>query len=133
VPQAEDVERSSALPRLAKARQFLRGARTAHDISDLDAAVSDAILAGIAATDAVLAWRFQVRSASTRHAQAVVLLRAEGGSSVTRQVAALERLLRLKSSVQYGDRLCTAREATEALARAERLVAWAVDEVEGRS
>lgn len=45
--------------------------------------------------------------------------------------ATLRRLLKRKSVIEYDDRSTTAAQAREALVRAERLVAWAKESIEG--
>ena len=116
--------------RINKADQFLRGATSATDRGDWDVAVSDAILAGIAACDAYLALRHAVRSSGPHHRLAS-LLRKHGGPGVAKQVEALGRMIAFKTDSQYGQKMFGAREARETIARAERLVAWARDAMKG--
>jgi hypothetical protein len=84
-----------------------------------------AIHAGISSVDAYLAGVYGLRSASREHAESARLLRELGGGPVAERASALERLLARKTLVEYEDRLVTPREAREAFARAERMVAWA--------
>lgn len=121
-PDADD--RAWADGRIIKGEEFLRAALDAHERQHWNATCSNAILAGIAAVDVYLILVHDVRSGGD-HMEAVRALRRHGGPDVAEKASQLERLIRIKTKVQYGDRMFTAREAHEAVERAERLIRWA--------
>lgn len=93
------------------------------------AAVSCAVLAGIAASDAACCAALGQRSRSQNHRDAVALLRqvSPGGAEGARQ---LERLLGLKDRAQYGfddvggqSLAATLRQARSLVALAEQILA----------
>lgn len=114
------TEREARL-RLAKARDFLDVADLALGDGKLDPATSDAILAGVAAADAICCARLKERSSSDDHAAAAQLLARVDRTAAT----ALRRLLGIKFKAQYDDRPVTRQEARDAVERARRLVARA--------
>lgn len=88
------------------------------------AAVSSAVLAGIAAADAACCATLGKRSRSQDHRDATRVLRdvAPGGAEAAKQLA---RLLDLKDASQYGFDDLTAERLTAAVRQASALVAWA--------
>lgn len=67
------------------------------------------------------------RSSDPDHQRATDLLQEIGGKStdVSGQVRRLRELITKKNAVEYESRLATTTEATGAVQKAERLVAWA--------
>ena len=97
-----------------------------------DAAMLDAIHAAISAADAVTVALAGQRSADPDHGRAADLLDEVGGrsSEVRAHARQLRQLLGRKNAVEYESRRATAREAADAVKRADRLVAWASGVVE---
>ncbi len=111
---------------LAKAEQFSAEAASAIASSRNDAAMLNAIHAAISATDAVCIALGGRRSAEPDHQRAADLLEEIGGVStdIASQVRSVRRLLAKKNVVEYESRKASAREARDAVVRAERLVDW---------
>lgn len=120
---ARDAEK-----RYSHAVKFLEVAEIAagepgHDPEYASVAVSLAVLAGIAATDAACCMALGERSRSQDHHDAKGFLRkVPGGDAVVRQ---LELLLNLKDEAHYGLFDVSAAELKGALRRARALVEFA--------
>lgn len=121
------VSRGAAKLYLGKAGQFLEEAHSARSESRHDAVMLNAIHAAISAADAVTVALAGRRSADPDHQRAVELLEevAGGSEAIGAKVRQLSALLGKKNAVEYGSRRATAKEATDALDRARRLVEWA--------
>ncbi|HEX9823143.1 MAG TPA: HEPN domain-containing protein [Actinomycetota bacterium] len=128
------VRRQEAPQFLGKAAQFADAARSSLESDRRDAALLDSVHAVISAADAVTAGLAGVRSADPDHQRSLDLLEEVVGSSaaVRVHVRQARTLLAKKNVVEYESRRATAREAADAVARAERFVAWA-GEVVGRA
>jgi HEPN domain-containing protein len=126
------VPRDQARACLEKAGQFVIAAREAADRSLYDAAMLNAIHAAISATDAVTVTLAGLRSVDPDHGRAADLLDevGRGSSEVSAHVRQLRQLLARKNIVEYESRRAVAREAADAVKRADRLVAWARGVVE---
>lgn len=126
------IRRSEARLYLAKAQQFCVEATTAIMSSRNDAAMLNAVHAAISAADAVCVALGGRRAADPDHQRAADLLQEIGGKStgVSTHVRRLRELLTKKNAVEYESRRASAREATGAVQRAERFVAWASQTVE---
>jgi len=120
------VNRAFADNRLDGARAFLQQAEISLQLVDGPGrnatVVSSAVLAGIAACDAACALALGRVSAGA-HDQAVKVLQGVSGS--TKAVADLSRLLNIKTTSQYTAKSMAERQATDAVARAQRLIAFA--------
>lgn len=125
------TSRGEALLYLAKGEQFLEEAQLALKSSRHDAAMLNSIHAAISATDAVTIALSGRRSADPDHQRAVDLLEEVGGrsESITARVKQLRALLAKKNQVEYESRRGKASEATDAVARALRVVEWAGETV----
>lgn len=86
-----------------------------------------AIHAAIGAADSVTVTLAGQRSAGPDHGRAADLLDEIGGGTTEMGAHArqLRQLLGRKNAVEYESRRATAREAADAVKRADRLVAWA--------
>jgi HEPN domain-containing protein len=126
------ASRSEASLYLGKAEQFLDECAVAIDAGRHDAAMLNAIHAAISATDAVTVGLAGRRSSDPDHQRAADLLEQVAGSSgeLRTHVRQLRELLAKKNVVEYESRRATAREARDALRRAERLILWAGEAVE---
>lgn len=122
-----ETPRSEASLYLAKAVQFVEEASTAIKSSRNDAALLNAVHATISATDAVCVAIAGRRSADPDHQRAADLLQeiGRGSQGISGHVRQLRMLLAKKNVVEYESRRATAKEASEAVQRAERFVGWA--------
>jgi len=116
---------AEARARLSEARAYLETAEL-HVASKVPAerkvSGSNAILAGIAAADAICGLVLGERSSGEDHAQAVTLL-TQAVSPATKAPNSLRRLLSEKTPVQYGVQPVSAADAAQ-------LVKWARDVVD---
>jgi hypothetical protein len=120
-----------------RAREFLEVAELVVDEKDQDAspvyasaAASLAVLAGIAASDAVCCKALQERSRSQNHRDAEQLL-AQVTPGGKKAAGDLRELLNLKDKAQYGFLKMSVPEVQKVLRRASQLVDFAT-EVLGR-
>lgn len=121
-PRAVAVERSRAAAFLAKAEEFLRGAKRSLEAGDRDAAGVLAIHAGISACDALTVGHLGLRSNTQRHLDVLRLLRQvdfAGRAAVERQ---LRELVSEKREVEYEDRRLQVGDAAKMVELAERVV-----------
>ena len=81
--------------------------------------------AAIAVSDAVTVARLGLRSVGPDHEAAVGLLGRCGAMGAEEHAKQLKQALAVKSLLEYDDRLPTAREARDVVARTKRLYAWA--------
>lgn len=114
--------------RAAQAHSFLEAARLSvefsaelGEVASANVAASNAVLAGIAAADAITGKALATRSNSSNHSDAVALLkRAHGGEAMSNH---LRVLMATKSTAADEPRMVTASKAAEAIQHAARLVA----------
>ena len=117
---------------LAKARQLAEEAQLALIGSRYDAAMLNSIHAGISAADGVTVALAGRRSTDPDHQRAADLLEevGRGSESISDRVKQLRGLLAKKNQVEYESRRTTAKEAADAVSRAERMVQWAQEIVQ---
>lgn len=127
MPRAKVVEvaRRQAPTYLAKSQQFLEQARVSAAGGAHDAAMLGAVHAAISAADAVCVAIAGLRSADSEHQRATDLLQEVVGPSAKSHIGQFRMLVAKKNIVEYEARRVSAREADEAVKRAERFVAWA--------
>lgn len=127
-----ETPRPEAKLYLAKAKQFSTEATAAMKGSRHDAATLNAVHAAISATDAVCVALAGRRSADPDHQRAADLLQEIGGKSkdVINSVKQVRMLLAKKNVVEYESRQASAKEASDAVKRADRFVEWASQTVE---
>ena len=116
-----DCGRDEALSRTDIAERYLSVAElSGEDEADAshNVAVGNAILAGIAASDALCCLRLGRRSRSQDHRAAVSLL----GQIDSKLAQDLEKLLQLKDNAHYGDSFVNSRQLTTAIRAAQGLV-----------
>lgn len=125
--KAVETPRTEARLYLTKAEQFSAEGRAALDNSRNDAAMLNAVHAAISATDAVCVALAGRRSGDPDHQRAVDLLQEIGGRSrgIVSHVKQLRMLLAKKNAVEYESRRASAKDARDAVQRAERFVRWA--------
>ena len=126
------VRRGEARLHLEKAIQFVEQARTGLDADRNDAALLDAIHAGISAADAATVALAGVRSTDPDHQRAADLLEevAASASEGRERVRQLRALLARKNTVEYESRRATGKDARDAVARAGRIVDWAKEVID---
>lgn len=124
--------RASAADHLGKAEQFLDAARSTFDTGAFDAAMLNAIHAGISAADSVCVVLAGIRSADPDHVRAADLLEevGQGVAAFRDKSKQLRQLVSKKTQVEYQGRRARAPDARDALRRAERLVGWAGEQVD---
>ncbi len=111
-----------ARKRLGDAREFLDAAELYED-GPAQVAVSNAVLAGIAASDAACCAILKRRSRSSDHRDASLLLeKITGGREIAKEFT---RLISLKDKGQYGMADVPASDARAAVRQARRLVEFA--------
>ncbi len=121
------IPRSQARTYLDKARQFSLNARDALDGARFDAALLDAVHAGISAGDAITVALGGERSTDPDHLRLADLIEehAGGGEDARAHAKQLRLLVNKKNLVEYEARRATHADAREGVERADRLVAWA--------
>jgi hypothetical protein len=135
LPRTQECDGACARTRLQHARSFLAVAElvgTEHDeIASASVATALAVLAGIAAADAICCAELRMRSRGQDHRQAGELLRTivPDGHSMARD---LGRLLAIKDDAHYGLLDVGAQRAALALRQARNLVAAAEKHVRAR-
>ncbi|TPW72900.1 hypothetical protein [Schumannella sp. 10F1B-5-1] len=119
------LSRADALARLAEAEAYLQGAELLVGGStgaEAKAAAGIAVLAGVAAADAICGLVLGEHSSGDDHGQAVKMA-AEATRPATKAGNSLRRLLSEKTPVQYGVQRLSSADALE-------MVKWATDVVE---
>ncbi len=131
-PRSHRVEKTRARVYLGKAQEFLAAARIAGDAGQAHAALLLAIHAGLSACDAVTVALAGVRSTDPDHLRATDLLElvAKVSAETRERADQLRGLLKMKNLVEYEDRRVSAKEADTGTKRAERLVGWAIAQLE---
>lgn len=130
-PKTVQIGRKQAKDYLSKAEQFLQAALRARGSAMHDAAMLSAVHAAISAADSVTVALAGVRSADPDHRRVVDLVQQVVGSGRRSERAKqLDQLIAAKNSVEYESRRATAKDADQAVKRAERVVLWAREEVE---
>jgi len=108
---------------LAKAKEFLRAAQDSLQLGNRTAATGNAVHAGIAASDAIVA-ALAGSISQGEHADAPTHLEAIGGDAKT-AARQLRQLLPLKSQAEYDPEPVPLTAARRAVTAAERIVAVA--------
>ena len=118
------MSRGDAAGHLTKAREFLEAAAAAHDAGQHSAAASSAVVSGINAKDAICLVLTGTTGKSEDHRVASTELRRTGplGAGCAND---LDRLLVIKSRVQYQSAPTSSTDSAKAVERARRLVAAA--------
>ncbi len=123
-PRERAIDRAGVLHRAQQARAYLEVAQSASSVAvpgSTNVAGSNAVLAGIAAADAICGHTIGARAAGDAHAEAISLLqRATPPGS--RASTHLRRLLSSKTDTQYSSNLVSVTKAAEMLNSAEKLI-----------
>lgn len=115
---------------LAKAREYLQSAEDAHTRGHHVAAAGTAVLAGIAAADAIAS----AHSGSVwigEHGQAAAHLERAAGSEGAAAARQLRRLMALKNRTEYDPVQLSEMESADAVEAARRIVSVAERAVRG--
>lgn len=125
------TERAKARQFYAKAVQFCEAARQQLELDHYDAGLLLAVHAGISSADAACVGLSGRRSVDPNHSRAADLLESigRGAGPFAEQANKLRALIAQKSRVEYEDKRATRRDAADAVARCERLLAWTGDEL----
>ena len=118
---------------LEKARESLEAARESLSARRWNAAATNAVHCGISATDALTVFMIGVRHAGERHQDAAALLQTLSlprGNLSTRG-RQLARLLAIKNTAEYEERLIREKEAAEAVRDAGRYLEWVENLLKG--
>lgn len=96
------------------------------DAGRWNAAATNAVHSGISSCDALTVFMIGVRHAGERHEDAITLIQTLNLPRYTLQAKGrqLSRLLAIKNTAEYEERLIKEGEATEAVRDAERLLEW---------
>lgn len=122
-PRTGDCTPADARTRLRQARLYLEAADLiqAEDVAEAaTVATGNAVLAAIAAADAICCFAAGVRSRGQDHRQAITLLQETTGDAALAR--ALREVLDLKDTGHYGLRNVSASNCTAALRKARTLV-----------
>jgi HEPN domain-containing protein len=116
--------------RLRDARNFWEVAEAAHDPEHTNQAAGNAVLAVVAANDAVCLFLGRRKPGGQSHTEAARVLQEVCRGTKWEQDAAqrsrqLAELLRQKNAAQYGGRPFTAEEADRVMRQSERFLDWA--------
>ena len=125
--RVRDMSAADVQVRADAARRFLEVAEMVAEEADTDyrpVSASLAVLAGIAASDAICGHVLKKRSRAQEHRQAVDLLRTVRGAGGAAR--ALDRLLDIKDAAQYGTSALSADRTRGAV----KAAATVVDEME---
>jgi hypothetical protein len=129
-PGVRAVPREEAVRRLRDANESAAAVKDAVARGHWHVAGQEAILAAIAANDALLGLKYQIGSSSAHHLEAVGLLRdAEKGEKAGRMTFILTKLVRRKSKVMYYGTEITEGEARELVELAAEFMTWVKSEV----
>ena len=132
-PRTVPCPRQEARTRAKTARAYQQvAAMVLHEQSSdefLNVAAGDAVLAGIAASDAICCARLGCRHRGDDHRGATELLKSATPDG-PRLATALARLLDLKDEAHYGVMVVSSRKAQDAVRWAKTLVERAIEEVE---
>lgn len=128
VPKAKPCSGAEAAQRLRQAQKFADHAELESDSEDgptRSAAVSNAVLAGIAAVDALCCKRLGLRSNSSDHTDALVLVRQVADLGAKAEPL-LQTLLAVKNKAQYESADPNATETKRALRAMRQIIELAL-------
>ncbi|MFH1830004.1 MAG: HEPN domain-containing protein [Pseudomonadota bacterium] len=119
------VEKSDASNYMKRAKELIESMRNNLIMENWNAAVIDGVHAAISANDAVIVSIAGKRCTSSHHIDAVELLKQSLSKDMLPDLIRLRRIINIKSHVEYGPSLVTAKEAQRVAQDAERLITWA--------
>ena len=114
-----------------KAAECLESAEAAYLKNNWNSTVINSIHSAISASDALLVFFKGVRSAGESHEDAISLLRTLdfGKEEISNKARQLQRLLQIKNSAEYEEKLMSQQDAENALRDAERFFGWAKEKL----
>lgn len=115
------VEKYKHANYLSRAEQCLRTSQKCLENRDFDASVINAVHSAIAAADALLVNKQQIRSAGQDH-RASIYFFEKIDKECSDQAFRLKQLLGLKTESEYGEYNMAEKDAREAVLNAERLL-----------
>ena len=123
------VEKGLYTNYLKKVRESLETASESLKAGRWNAAAMNAIHCGISATDALTVFMIGVRHAGERHEDAITLLQTLNlpRETLVTKGRQISRLLGVKTTAEYSEKLINEREASEAVRDAERYLMWVED------
>lgn len=121
--------RGRAKSHLRTAREYAQVAAAAAEIDCHSPSVSNAVLAGINAKDAICIWITGSTGKSDNHAAAAQALHAALAALDKGESRAVAELIKQKTRVQYDAGFASAKESKAAMRRANALIACAAQVV----
>lgn len=124
--RTKHIDRSLFRNYIKKAEENLETAKDCMKARRWNATVVNAVHCGINACDALTVFMIGVRHAGDRHEDAIRLLQSLSlpKGILSNKGRQLSRLLGIKNTAEYEDRLMTESEAKEAVRDAERFLQW---------
>lgn len=129
--RTERLPKAKAGTYLRKAAEFSRAALRAAEAGDWNAVGLNSVHAVISALDALTTYYLQERSRSQDHGDALLLAERIDLPGVRARVRQAEEVLRAKNLVEYEARSLERAEAEAMQKKAQRLLAWVGEQVEG--
>ncbi len=124
--KTRSVERFRAKDYLKRADECRNAMDRAFENGEWNACVINAIHCAISAADALCIFKKGLRNASERHQDAVALFLGIDPNSeeIRRNMNHLSRLLDIKTNAEYGEKLSSQNDATNAKKHAERILGF---------
>ncbi len=125
--KTKPVDRNLAYNYLKKAEEFYETMKDALNKKRWNAAASNAIHAGISASDSVSVFIKGLRSSSEKHEDVEKILKELNldNKEINDKIIQIKGLLGIKNSVEYEEKLVNENMALSASKNAERLLNWA--------
>ena len=111
---------------LKKAEELMETAKDAYMKERWNATVINCIHSAISASDALLVFFKEIRSAGESHEDVIFLLRTLGfdKGEINNKTRQLQRLLGIKNTAEYEEKLMSQQDADNSLKDTERFVGW---------
>lgn len=125
--KTRDVAKSLYVNYLKRSQECLNAARNSSGIEHWNASAINAIHSAIAACDAICVYFLGKRSAGDNHNDAVNLfktIKIEKGEEISTNANRILRILRVKNTAEYEDRLIHKSEAEKILRDCEKFFAY---------
>ena len=129
--KTRDVDKALYINYLKKAQECFHAAKSSFGREEWNAAVINAIHASIAGCDAMCVYFLGKRHAGDSHEDAVLLFKTilSGKESTDVNASRLARILSIKTTVEYEDRLASESEADKVLRDCERFLEYVQKEL----
>jgi len=111
---------------LKKAEELMETAKDAYIKERWNATVINCIHSAISASDALLVFFKEIRSAGDSHEDVISLLRTLGfdKDEINNKTRQLQRLLGIKNTAEYEEKIMSQQDADSSLKDTERFVGW---------